>query len=63
MDSIAYLHDPKNELLMTNIVKSHSRYTIQTAKALSAEQLMLYNKNDTSNNRAAVIWLQLIQTI
>ncbi|KAI2494289.1 hypothetical protein MHU86_20266 [Fragilaria crotonensis] len=54
MDSIAYLPDPENELLMTNVVKSHSRYTIQTAKALSAEQLMLYDKYDKSNDRAAV---------
>jgi hypothetical protein len=51
MDSIAYLPDPENELLMTNVVKSHSRYTIQTAKALSTEQLMLYNKYDKSNDR------------
>ncbi|KAI2488972.1 hypothetical protein MHU86_25624 [Fragilaria crotonensis] len=49
MDSIAYLPDPENKLLMTNVVKSHSRYTIQTAKALSAEQLMY-----KSNDRAAV---------
>jgi hypothetical protein len=54
MDSIAYLPDPENELLMTNVVKSHSRYMIQTAKALSAEQLMLYDKYDKSNDRAAV---------
>ncbi|KAI2497523.1 hypothetical protein MHU86_16977 [Fragilaria crotonensis] len=51
MDSIAYLPDPENELLTTNVVKSHSRYTIQTAKTLSAKQLMLYDK---SNDRAAV---------
>lgn len=54
MDSIAYLPEPENELLMTNVVKSHSRYTIQTAKALSAEQLMLYDKYDKNNDRAAV---------
>ena len=54
MDSIAYLPDPENDLLMTNVIKSHSRYMIQTAKALSAEQLMLYDKYDKSNDRAAV---------
>jgi hypothetical protein len=54
MDSIAYLPGPKNELLMTNVVKSHSRYTIQTAKALSTKQLMLYDKYNKSNDRAAV---------
>ena len=39
---------------MTNVVKIHSRYTIQTAKALRAEQLMLYDKYIKSNDRAAV---------
>jgi Zinc knuckle len=54
MDTIAYLPDPENELLMTNVVKSHSRYTIQTAKTLSATQLTLYDKYDKNNDRAAV---------
>ena len=46
MGSIAYFPDPGNELLMTNIVKSHSCNTIQNAKALSTEQLMLYDVYD-----------------
>jgi hypothetical protein len=54
MDSIAYLPDPENKLLMTNVVKSHSRHTNQTAKTLSAEQLMLYDKYDKSNDGASV---------
>ena len=54
MDSITYLPDPQNKLLMTNPVKSHSCYTTQTAKALSAEQLMFYDKYDKSNDRPAV---------
>jgi hypothetical protein len=54
MDSIAYPPDPENKLLTTNIVKSHSRYTIQTAKALRAKQHMLYNKYEKNNNHAAV---------
>ena len=48
------LADPENKLLTTNIVKSHSRYTIQTAKALRAKQHMLYNKYEKNNNHAAV---------
>ena len=54
MDSITYLPDPENDQLMTNVVKSHSRYTIQTAKALSAVQLPLYDKYDRNNDRAAI---------
>jgi hypothetical protein len=45
MDSIAYLPDPEDSLMMTkNVVKSHTRYTIQTAKTLGAPQLLLYDK-------------------
>ena len=54
MDTIAYLPDPENDTLMTNVVKSHSRYTIQTAKALSAKQLESYDKYDKTNDRAAI---------
>ena len=44
MDTIAYLPDPEDSLMMTNVVKSHSRYTVQTAnKALGASQLLLYD--------------------
>ena len=57
MDTIAYLPDPEDPLLMTNIVKSHSRYTIQTAKTLGAKQLTLYDKYDKTNDRAAVTYL------
>ena len=44
MDTIAYLPDPEDPKLMTNVVKSHSRYTIHTAKTLGANQLTLYDK-------------------
>jgi hypothetical protein len=50
MDSIAYLPDPEDSLMMTNVVKSHSRYTIQTAKTLGAPQLLLYDKYDKNND-------------
>ena len=54
MDTITYLPDPENKLLMTNVVKSHSRYTVQTAKTLCAPQLALYDKYDKNNDRAAI---------
>ena len=38
MDAIAYLKDPEVEAKMSNVVKSHARYTVVTAKALSEEQ-------------------------
>jgi hypothetical protein len=60
MDRIAYLPDPENELLMTNVIKSHSCYTIQTAKALSTKQLTLYDKYDKSYDRPAIKFVLLL---
>ena len=57
MDTIAYLPDPEDSLMMTNIVKIHSRYTVQTAKSLGAPQLLLYDKYDKNNDCAAVKYL------
>lgn len=37
MDTIAYLPDPENASTMSNVVKSHSRYTVATAKTLSSK--------------------------
>ena len=54
MDTIAYLPDPENENLMTNVVKSHSRYTIQTAKTLSSKRLKSHDKYDKTNDRTAI---------
>jgi hypothetical protein len=58
MDTIAYLTDPEDAIAMTNIIKSHSRYTIQTAtRTLSAKQLLRYDKYDKNNDRAAIKYL------
>jgi hypothetical protein len=57
MDTIAYLTDPEDSIAMTNIIKSHSRYTIQTARSLSALQLLRYDKYDKNNDRAAIKYL------
>ena len=57
MDTIAYLPDPENAMTMSNVVKSHSRYTVATAKALSSQQLLLYDKYDKTNDLAATKFL------
>jgi hypothetical protein len=38
MDSIAYLRDPTDNTKMTNVVKAHARYTVQSAKLLAEVQ-------------------------
>ena len=53
MDTIAYLPDPENSSTMSNVVKSHSRYTVATAKTLSSQQVLLYNKCNKTNNLVA----------
>ena len=57
MDTIAYLTDPEDANARTNITKSHSRYTIQTARNLSAKQLLRYDKYDKNNDCAAINYL------
>ena len=53
MDAIAYLKDPENETEMSNVVKSHARYTVATAKTFSEQQKTKYNKYDHENDTAA----------
>jgi hypothetical protein len=53
MDTIAYLPNPENTSTMSNVVKSHSCYTVATAKTLSSQQVLLYDKYDKTNNLAA----------
>ena len=57
MDSIAYLKDPTDETKMTNVVKSHARYTVQSAKLLAEAQVPLYDKYDRTNDMAARTYL------
>ena len=42
MDSIAYLRDPTDGTKMTNVVKAHARYTVQSAKALHLRVKLSY---------------------
>ncbi|KAI2491268.1 hypothetical protein MHU86_6243 [Fragilaria crotonensis] len=42
---------------MTNVVKSHARYTVQSAQQLIEKQLELYDKYDKTNDKAARTYL------
>ena len=57
MDTIAYLADPEDPTKMTNVVKSHARYTVDTAKVLSQAQILKYDKYDRTNDVAAKAYL------
>lgn len=58
MDTIAYLlPDPENSSMTTNVIKSHYRFTVATAKTLSPQQLPLYDKYNKANNLAATKFL------
>ena len=57
MDTIAYLPDPTDETKMSNVVKSHARYTVQSAQLLVENQLVSYDKYDKTNDKAARAYL------
>ena len=57
MDTIAYLPNPENLSMMTNVTKSHSCYTVTTAKTLSSQISLPCNKNNKRNDVAATKFL------
>ena len=57
MDSIAYLPDPTDETKMSNVVKSHARYTVQSAQLLIKKELVRYDTYDKMNDKAARAYL------
>jgi hypothetical protein len=57
MDSIAYVEDPANSLIMSNVIKEHARFTLSIAQRGMAVQSILYDKYDRENDRAAVAFL------
>ena len=57
LDSIAYLKDPTDHIMMTNVIKAHARYTVQSAKLLTETQVQLYDKHDRTNHMAARTFL------
>jgi hypothetical protein len=56
-DTIACLRDPTDVTAMTNAVKAHTRYTVQSAKRLAEVKIQLYIKHDRTNNMAARAYL------
>ena len=57
MDTIAYLPDPGDETKVSNVVKLHARYTVQSAQLLVEKQLVKYDKYDELNDMAATTYL------
>ena len=51
MDTIAYLPDPTDKTKVSNAVKSHSRYTVQSAQTLIQDQVELYDDKQTTRRR------------
>eukprot|EP00550_Attheya_septentrionalis_P010110 CAMPEP_0198300780 /NCGR_PEP_ID=MMETSP1449-20131203/49466_1 /TAXON_ID=420275 /ORGANISM="Attheya septentrionalis, Strain CCMP2084" /LENGTH=427 /DNA_ID=CAMNT_0044002693 /DNA_START=230 /DNA_END=1510 /DNA_ORIENTATION=+ len=57
MDSIAYLQDPEDSTVMTDVVKSFSRYTILTGIAASKLLSPKFDKYDRLNDAASKTYL------
>eukprot|EP00978_Attheya_sp_CCMP212_P028853 scaffold100723_cov29-Attheya_sp.AAC.2 len=57
MDTIAYLQDPEDPTVMTEVVKSSSRYTILTGIAASQLLSPKFDKFDRLNDSAAKTYL------
>ena len=53
MDTIAYLPDPENSKVMTNVVKCHSRFTIDSARSFKDDASDWFDKYDKTNDKAA----------
>ena len=53
LDTIAYVADPVDGARMTNIVKEHTRFTLESVKRKIAAQLQLYDSYDTTNDSTA----------
>jgi hypothetical protein len=57
MDSIAYLEDPADSTIMSNVIKEYARFTLSTAQKNLSHQVLLYDKYDRENDRAAIEFL------
>ncbi|KAI2510749.1 hypothetical protein MHU86_3697 [Fragilaria crotonensis] len=55
--TVSHIPDPTDTEKMTNVVKSHARYTVQSAQQLIEKQLELYDKYDKTNDKAARTYL------
>jgi hypothetical protein len=57
MDLIAYVEDPANSSVMSNVIKEYTRFTLSIAQKALGHQAPLYDKYDRENDRAAVKFL------
>lgn len=57
MDSIAYIEDPADPSIMSNVVKEYARFTLTTAQNAIEHQAKLYDKYDRENDRASIEFL------
>jgi hypothetical protein len=57
MDTIPYLCDPEYSNCMTDVTHGHSRFTVASTKKLNKDQVMLFNKYDRTNDKAARTFL------
>ena len=57
LDTIAYVADPVEANRMTNVVKEHTRFTLESIKIKIAPQLLKYDSYDKENDRTATMML------
>ncbi|MHA7927707.1 MAG: hypothetical protein ACX936_21115, partial [Marinobacter sp.] len=57
MDTIAYVADPIKNRTMSNCVKEHSRFTVESVERQIANQLIDYDEYDKANDREATNFL------
>jgi hypothetical protein len=57
MDSIAYVEDPADSLVMSNVIKEYTRFTLNIAQKALNHQAPLYDKYNRENDRTTVEFL------
>jgi hypothetical protein len=57
MDTIAYIEDPADSSVMSNVIKEYARFTLSIARKAIITQVILYDKYDRENDRAAIAFL------
>ena len=57
LDTIAYVADPVEANRMMNVVKEHTRFTLESIKIKIAPQLLKYDSYDKENDRTATMML------
>jgi hypothetical protein len=57
MDSTAYIQDPADSSVMSNVIKEYTRFTLNVTQKALDHQAILYDKYDRENDRASVEFL------